>query len=32
VHLRWPVELGPLPLPDGMLAVGGEGDLHRYRR
>jgi len=32
LHLRWPVELGPLPLADGMLAIGGDGDLHRYRR
>jgi outer membrane protein assembly factor BamB len=32
VQLSWPVELGPLPLPDGMVAVGGDGDLHRYRR
>ena len=23
---------GPLPLDDGILAVGGDGDLHRYRR
>jgi outer membrane protein assembly factor BamB len=32
LYLRWPVELGPLALPDGMLAVGGDGDIHRYRR
>jgi outer membrane protein assembly factor BamB len=32
LQLRWPVELGPLPLDDGMLAIGGDGDLHRYRR
>jgi outer membrane protein assembly factor BamB len=32
LQLRWPVELGPLPLADGILAVGGDGDLHRYRR
>ena len=32
LQLRWPVELGPLPLDDGLLAVGGDGDLHRYRR
>ncbi len=32
LQLRWPVELGPLPLADGLLAVGGDGDLHRYRR
>ena len=30
--LRWPIELAPLPLPDGLLAIGGGGDLHRYRR
>jgi outer membrane protein assembly factor BamB len=27
-----PVELRPLALDDGILAIGGEGDLHRYRR
>lgn len=32
VQLWRPVELGPVPLDDGLLAVGGEGDLHRYRR
>jgi outer membrane protein assembly factor BamB len=32
VNLWRPIELGPLPLPDGLLAIGGEGDLHRYRR
>jgi outer membrane protein assembly factor BamB len=32
LSLRWPVELGPLPLADGLLAVGGDGDIHRYRR
>ena len=32
LQLRWPVELGPLSLADGLLAVGGDGDLHRYRR
>jgi outer membrane protein assembly factor BamB len=32
VQLRWPVELMPLALDDGLLAVGGDGDLHRYRR
>lgn len=26
-----PVEFAPLLLPDGFLAVGGRGDLHRYR-
>ena len=32
VQLRLPVELGPQPLADGILAIGGDGDLHRYRR
>lgn len=32
VQLLRPVELGPIALSDGLLAVGGEGDLHRYRR
>jgi outer membrane protein assembly factor BamB len=32
LQLRWPIELGPQPLADGLLAVGGDGDLHRYRR
>jgi outer membrane protein assembly factor BamB len=32
LQLRWPVELGPQPLDDGLLAIGGDGDLHRYRR
>jgi outer membrane protein assembly factor BamB len=32
IQLSLPVELGPLPLNDGMVAVGGDGDLHRYRR
>jgi outer membrane protein assembly factor BamB len=27
-----PIELGPVPLSDGVLAIGGNGDLHRYRR
>ncbi len=27
-----PIELGPVPLSDGLLAIGGNGDLHRYRR
>ncbi|HEV8178607.1 MAG TPA: PQQ-binding-like beta-propeller repeat protein, partial [Gemmatimonadales bacterium] len=27
-----PVELSPIPLGDGLLAIGGNGDLHRYRR
>jgi outer membrane protein assembly factor BamB len=32
LQLRWPVELSPRPLPDGLLVAGGDGDLHRYRR
>lgn len=32
LQLRWPIELAPLPLPDGLLAIGGGGDLHRYRQ
>jgi outer membrane protein assembly factor BamB len=32
LQLRWPVELSPLGLDDGLLAAGGDGDLHRYRR
>jgi outer membrane protein assembly factor BamB len=32
IQLSPPAELGPLPLVDGMIAVGGDGDLHRYRR
>jgi outer membrane protein assembly factor BamB len=27
-----PVELGLIPLADGLLAIGGNGDLYRYRR
>ncbi len=32
VRIWRPVELGPIPLSDGLLAIGGNGDLHRYRR
>jgi outer membrane protein assembly factor BamB len=32
VRVWRPVELGPIPLPDGLLAIGGNGDLHRYRK
>ena len=32
VRIWRPVELGPIPLPDGLLAIGGNGDLYRYRR
>jgi outer membrane protein assembly factor BamB len=32
LQLWRPIELGPIALSDGMLAVGGNGDLHRYRK
>jgi eukaryotic-like serine/threonine-protein kinase len=32
VRIWRPVEVGPVPLPDGLLAIGGNGDLHRYRQ
>ena len=32
LQLWRPVELGPLALEDGLLAIGGNGDLHRYRQ
>ncbi len=32
VQLWRPVELGPVVLEDGLLAIGGNGDLHRYRQ
>jgi outer membrane protein assembly factor BamB len=32
VTLWRPVELRPLALDDGLVAAGGRGDLHRYRR
>ncbi len=32
VQLWRPVELAPVALSDGLLAIGGDGDLHRYRR
>ena len=32
VQLWRPVELSPLVLRDGLLAIGGNGDLHRYRQ
>jgi eukaryotic-like serine/threonine-protein kinase len=32
VRVWRPAELSPVPLPDGLLAIGGNGDLHRYRR
>jgi outer membrane protein assembly factor BamB len=31
IQLWRPVELGPVALDDGILAIGGNGDLHRYR-
>jgi outer membrane protein assembly factor BamB len=31
IQLWRPVELSPLALNDGMIAIGGNGDLHRYR-
>jgi outer membrane protein assembly factor BamB len=32
LQLRWPIELGPQAVEDGLLAIGGDGDIHRYRR
>ncbi len=32
VRIWRPIELGPIPLADGLLAIGGNGDLTRYRR
>ncbi len=32
VRVWRPVELGPIALADGLLAIGGNGDMHRYRR
>jgi outer membrane protein assembly factor BamB len=32
LQLWRPVELSPLALDDGLLAIGGNGDLHRYRQ
>jgi outer membrane protein assembly factor BamB len=32
VRVWRPVEFSPIPLVDGLLAIGGNGDLHRYRR
>jgi outer membrane protein assembly factor BamB len=31
LQLYRPVELGPVALDDGIIAIGGGGDLHRYR-
>jgi putative pyrroloquinoline-quinone binding quinoprotein/putative pyrroloquinoline-quinone-binding quinoprotein len=32
VRVWRPVELGPVTLEDGLIAMGGNGDLHRYRQ
>jgi outer membrane protein assembly factor BamB len=32
VRIWRPVEIGPVPLKDGLVAVGGNGDLHRFRQ
>ena len=32
IQLWSPVELSPVALEDGILAIGGNGDLHRYRQ
>ncbi len=32
VQLWRPIELGPIALDDGLIAIGGNGDLHRYRQ
>jgi outer membrane protein assembly factor BamB len=32
LRLLRPIELSPIPLSDGMLAIGGNGDIHRYRQ
>jgi outer membrane protein assembly factor BamB len=32
LQLWRPVELGPMALDDGIIAFGGDGDLHRYRQ
>jgi outer membrane protein assembly factor BamB len=32
VRVWRPVELAPIPLTDGLLAIGGNGDLHRFRQ
>jgi hypothetical protein len=32
VRIWRPVELGPIALSDGLLAIGGNGDLHRFRQ
>lgn len=30
--LSWDITVAAVPLPDGFLALGGDGDLHRYRQ
>jgi outer membrane protein assembly factor BamB len=32
VRIWRPVEIGPVPTSDGLVAIGGNGDLHRYRQ
>ncbi|MFL5403145.1 MAG: PQQ-binding-like beta-propeller repeat protein [Gemmatimonadales bacterium] len=32
VRVWRPVEIGPVPMADGLVAIGGNGDLHRYRQ
>jgi outer membrane protein assembly factor BamB len=32
VRVWRPVELSPIPLDDGLVIVGGNGDLHRFRQ
>jgi outer membrane protein assembly factor BamB len=32
VRVWSPVELGPIALRDGLIAIGGNGDLHRFRQ
>ena len=32
LRLLSPIELSPIPLPGGLLAIGGNGDIHRYRQ
>jgi outer membrane protein assembly factor BamB len=32
LQLWRPIDLAPLALDDGLVVIGGEGDLHRYRR
>ncbi|HZB26943.1 MAG TPA: PQQ-binding-like beta-propeller repeat protein, partial [Gemmatimonadales bacterium] len=32
VRVWRPVEVGPVPVTDGIVAIGGNGDLHRFRQ